>query len=57
MTSLDPATGLVHGSFGFGTYRRPDGTAFPGLVLPDGRVYDLSGDYHDTHALLDDWRP
>jgi 2,4-diketo-3-deoxy-L-fuconate hydrolase len=51
---INPATGLVQGSFGIGTYRA-NGKVFPGLVLPDGSVYDVSAHYHDTHALFDDW--
>ena len=54
MTDFDPATGLPAGSFGIGTYRA-DGRAFPGVVRPDGGVIDVSGDYADTHAILDDW--
>jgi 2-keto-4-pentenoate hydratase/2-oxohepta-3-ene-1,7-dioic acid hydratase in catechol pathway len=56
MTGFDPATGLAEGSFGVGTYStvdRPGG--FPGLVLPDGTVFDLSDDYRDTHAIFSDW--
>lgn len=51
---IDPTTGLVRGSFGIGTYRS-GGRIFPGLVLPDGSVFDLSHLYADTHAILDDW--
>lgn len=51
---IDPATGLVRGSFGIGTYRAA-GRTFPGLVQPDGTVIDLSGHYADTHAIFDDW--
>lgn len=51
---INPATGLVSGSFGIGTYRA-GGKAFPGLVQPGGGVYDLSHLYADTHALFDDW--
>lgn len=52
--NINPATGLVEGSFGIGTYRK-DGKSFPGLVLPDGAVHDLSAIYADTHALFEDW--
>jgi len=55
MTEFDPATGLARGSFGVGTYRSPGAAAFPGLVLADGAVIDVSGRYRDTHAILDDW--
>lgn len=55
MTDFAPATGLATGSFGFGTYRIAGGSAFPGLVQPDGLVHDLSDLYADTHAILDDW--
>ncbi len=55
MTRFDDATGLAKGSFGFGTYRIAGKLAFPGLVQPDGTVFDLSARYADTHALLDDW--
>ena len=51
---IDPATGLVRGSFGIGTYR-VGGRRFPGLVQPDGTLFDLSGLYADTHAVFDDW--
>lgn len=51
---VDPATGLVKGSFGIGTYRAA-GRAFPGLVQPDGAVIDLSDIYTDTHAIFNDW--
>jgi 2-keto-4-pentenoate hydratase/2-oxohepta-3-ene-1,7-dioic acid hydratase in catechol pathway len=51
---IDPATGLVRGSFGIGTYRTA-GRAFPGLVQPDGTVFDLSEHYGDTHAIFEDW--
>lgn len=51
---VHPATGLVRGSFGVGTYRA-NGRTFPGLVQPDGTVFDLSDRYHDTHAIFDDW--
>ncbi len=51
---IDPATGLVRGSFGVGTYR-VGGRSFPGLVQPDGTVFDLSGEFADTHAIFADW--
>ena len=51
---INPNTGLVNGSFGIGTYRVA-GRAFPGLVQPDGGVFDLSDIWPDTHAILDDW--
>jgi 2-keto-4-pentenoate hydratase/2-oxohepta-3-ene-1,7-dioic acid hydratase in catechol pathway len=54
MASFDPETGLAHDSFGIGTYRTGD-RAFPGLVLPNGTVRDVSDLWTDTHAILDDW--
>jgi 2-keto-4-pentenoate hydratase/2-oxohepta-3-ene-1,7-dioic acid hydratase in catechol pathway len=57
MTQFNPATGLADGSFGVGTYRVSGGAAFPGLVLADGSMVDLSNRYRDTHAILDDWEP
>lgn len=55
MTTFNPATGLAEGSFGVGTYETAAGVSFPGLVLPDGTVFDLSDSYHDTHAIFADW--
>ena len=55
MTTIDPATGLAQGTFGIGTYRTAGSKAFPGLVLPDGAVIDLSARWYDTHALFDEW--
>jgi len=55
MTTFNPATGLADGSFGVGTYAEADGASFPGLVLPDGTVFDLSDRYRDTHELFADW--
>ena len=52
---FDPATGLARGTFGIGTYRESGGAPFPGLVLPDGAMIDLSPHYRDTHAVFDDW--
>lgn len=52
--NINPATGLVSGSFGIGTYAA-DGKQFPGLVQPDGALHDLSPLYPDTHAIFDDW--
>ena len=52
--NIDEATGLVRGSFGVGTYE-DKGRVFPGLVQPDGTVFDISDLYRDTHALFDDW--
>lgn len=51
---INPATGLVKGSFGIGTYRAGS-KSFPGLVRPDGAVLNLSERYIDTHAIFDDW--
>lgn len=55
MTAFHPITGLASGSFGVGTYRVPGGMAFPGVVLSDGTVINVSGQYSDTHAIFDDW--
>lgn len=52
---VDPATGLVRGSFGIGSFAA-QGREFPGLVHPDGAILDLSDKWRDTHAILDDWR-
>ena len=57
MTQFDPATGLATGSFGIGTYSADGGKPFPGLVLPDGTVLDLSSRWYDTHAIFDEWDP
>jgi len=54
MTDFHPATGLASGSFGIGTYAA-GGKPFPGLVLPDGTVIDLSDRWYDTHAIFDHW--
>lgn len=54
MTEFNPATGLARGSFGIGMYRQA-GRAFPGLVMPDGAIRDLSERWPDTHAILTDW--
>jgi 2,4-didehydro-3-deoxy-L-rhamnonate hydrolase len=51
---IDPTTGLVRGSFGIGTYRA-GGRSFPGLVQPDGTVFDLSAEFADTHAIFAEW--
>lgn len=55
MTIFNPATGLAEGSFGVGTYQPANGMDFPGLVLPDGTVFDLSDRYVDTHAIFANW--
>ena len=55
MTNFNPATGLISGSFGIGTYKTTGGKPFPGLVLPDGTVIDLSDRWYDTHAIFDEW--
>jgi 2,4-diketo-3-deoxy-L-fuconate hydrolase len=55
MTDFHPATGLAIGSFGIGTFRGKNTGAFPGLVLPDGGVLNLSDTWPDTHAIFDDW--
>lgn len=47
-------TGLHTGTFGIGTYHNGE-RAFPGLVLPNGDVVDVSSHYADTHAVFDDW--
>jgi 2-keto-4-pentenoate hydratase/2-oxohepta-3-ene-1,7-dioic acid hydratase in catechol pathway len=55
MTDFHSATGLATGSFGIGTYSSDNAPAFPGLVLPDGTVLDVSARWRDTHAIFDDW--
>lgn len=55
MNDFHSATGLASGTFGIGTYRLGGGKPFPGLVLPDGSVIDLSDRWHDTHAIFDEW--
>lgn len=55
MTQFNPATGLAEGSFGVGTYQPASGKDFPGLILPDGTIFDLSDRYADTHAIFGDW--
>ena len=55
MTSFNAATGLAEGSFGVGTYAADGGKPFPGLVLPDGTVFNLSDRYADTHRIFEDW--
>ncbi|MBB6255395.1 fumarylacetoacetate hydrolase family protein [Nitrospirillum iridis] len=52
---VDPATGLVSGSFGIGTFRTGADAAFPGIVVPGGAVFSMSDRYRDTHAVFDDW--
>ena len=49
------ATGLASGSFGIGTFAAGDGQAYPGVVLPDGTVLDVSDRWRDTHAIFDNW--
>jgi|GEM_PF-39885 len=51
---IHPATGLVAGSFGIGTFRA-EGRTFPGVVQPDGVIHDVSALYGDTHSIFDDW--
>lgn len=51
---VNDATGLVNGTFGIGTYRL-NGKTFPGLVQPEGTVYNVSHLYSDTLALFEDW--
>lgn len=55
MSALSLITGLAEGTFGVGTYQTDGGKPFPGLVLADGAVIDLSNDYVDTHAVFADW--
>jgi 2,4-didehydro-3-deoxy-L-rhamnonate hydrolase len=52
--NVDPATGLLRGSFGIGSFAL-GARRFPALVRPDGSVLDLSGQFVDTHAIFDDW--
>lgn len=51
---INAETGLVTGSFGIGSYRA-QGRTFPGLVQPDGSLYEISHLYNDLHAVFDDW--
>lgn len=53
--NINSVTGLVEGTFGIGTYQVAGEAAFPGLVLPNGDVLDLSDLYADTHAIFNDW--
>ena len=53
--NINSATGLTSGAFGIGTYQAGGGQAYPGLVLPDGTVLDLSAHWRDTHGIFDDW--
>jgi 2,4-diketo-3-deoxy-L-fuconate hydrolase len=55
MTTFNDVTGLAKGSFGIGTYAKQGGGMFPGLVLPDGGVIDLSNQFYDTHAIFNNW--
>jgi 2,4-didehydro-3-deoxy-L-rhamnonate hydrolase len=48
------ATGLRRGSFGIGSFEFA-GRPFPALVHSSGRVADLSAEFHDAHAIFDDW--
>src|ERR1700730_14494657 len=52
---MNQATGLREGSFGIGTFKSGDGI-FPALVRDNGEVIDLSGQFHDTHAIFNDWQ-
>jgi len=53
--TFDTATGLAPGSFGIGTFGKSPAEKFPGVVLPDGTVLDVTDKWHDTHAMFDDW--
>ena len=57
-TDADPPR-LFTGSFALGTLSAPDEAAFPGLVVPDGRVLDLCAALDDPgltiRTLLDRW--
>lgn len=55
MNKINETTGLAEGSFAVGTFSVEGAKAFPGLVLPDGGVIDLSGQWHDTHEMFDEW--
>jgi len=55
MKNFDSATGLAKGSFGIGTYSQGKKKPFPGIVLPDGAVIDVSDRYYDTHAIFNEW--
>lgn len=52
--TFDPATGLPGGSFGIGTFGSAN-SVFPGVVIPDGTVLDVSDRWRNTHAIFDDW--
>jgi 2-keto-4-pentenoate hydratase/2-oxohepta-3-ene-1,7-dioic acid hydratase in catechol pathway len=52
--NINPATGLLGGSFGVGTYEAGERN-FPGIVRPNGDVIDVSSNFHDTHAIFDNW--
>jgi 2-keto-4-pentenoate hydratase/2-oxohepta-3-ene-1,7-dioic acid hydratase in catechol pathway len=52
--NIDPATGLLKGSFAIGSFAQ-GARRFPGLVRPDGSVRDVGNLFHDTHAIFDSW--
>lgn len=54
LNNVDETTGLLRGTFGIGTFE-VGGRIFPGVVKPNGGVIDISKEYHDTHAIFDDW--
>jgi 2,4-didehydro-3-deoxy-L-rhamnonate hydrolase len=55
VNEINSITGLKNGSFGIGSFSSEAHASFPGLVLPDGTVIDLSARFHDTHAIFDQW--
>ncbi|WP_399134055.1 fumarylacetoacetate hydrolase family protein [Streptomyces sp. Li-HN-5-11] len=59
MKSAAASAPLFAGPFAIGTLSAPSGAAFPGLVVPDGRVLDLRTAWAEptltTLALLERW--
>ena len=59
MKSAATSAPLFAGPFALGTLSAPGGAAFPGLVMPDGRVLDLRTALGEpaltTRALLERW--
>jgi 2-keto-4-pentenoate hydratase/2-oxohepta-3-ene-1,7-dioic acid hydratase in catechol pathway len=46
---------LPAGAFGVGKFATQDGTEFPGLVLPEDLVLDVSASFLTTEEIFDDW--
>ncbi len=55
--AVDPTTNLRVDTFAVGTFAPSSepSRSFPALVRPNGEVLDLSGRFHDTHQIFDDW--